>query len=309
MPVEVDLRFDKGTILVKGIKVPNSTWDERTQSFRALAMYYKDIRDYLILSRINFANYALDLIPCPELQTDITLRDYQQQALASWERNGRRGVIVLPTGSGKTIIGIKAIALLNTPVLVICPTLDLVYQWRAKLKEVFNTEIGMLGGGEVAVNRITWSTIQEPYVMHEVCKIIDADRMFRSVVFLLPLNLGGIPIGKAIPIYIGTEIKTDNLPELIDSFETLHARVNGKNEVFYGSYDMEIGIDRRALSDLELAVNNILKMQSPMIPCFAADEFLPYAVSDADNLDVADFRIFEEHLEPFADPYVSGKYA
>ncbi|MBU4300442.1 MAG: DEAD/DEAH box helicase family protein [Nanoarchaeota archaeon] len=162
--MEIALRFDKGTILVRGVKVPNSTWDERAQSFRAMAMHYKDIIDYLAASKINFADYALDFIPCPELQANVTLRDYQKQALDAWELNGKRGVIVLPTGSGKTIIGIKAIALLNTPVLVICPTLDLVYQWRAKLKEAFNTEIGMLGGGEQDIKAITVSTYDSAYI-------------------------------------------------------------------------------------------------------------------------------------------------
>jgi hypothetical protein len=39
----------------------------------------------------------------------VVLRDYQNQALDAWIANGNRGIIVLPTGSGKTLVGIKAI--------------------------------------------------------------------------------------------------------------------------------------------------------------------------------------------------------
>ena len=114
----MELTFDRGTILVKGdIRVPNSTWDERSKSFRAMALYYKDIIDFLKTSGFDFRDYVLDLIPCPELQSSVVLRDYQKQALDAWIANGKRGIIVLPTGSGKTLVGIKAISLLNTPTI------------------------------------------------------------------------------------------------------------------------------------------------------------------------------------------------
>jgi superfamily II DNA or RNA helicase len=92
------------------------------------------------------------------------LRDYQNQALNAWIANGNRGVIVLPTGSGKTLVGIKAISLLNTPTLVVAPTLDLVDQWRTRLKKEFKTEVGVLGGGEWDIKALTVSTYDSAYV-------------------------------------------------------------------------------------------------------------------------------------------------
>jgi superfamily II DNA or RNA helicase len=86
------------------------------------------------------------------------LRDYQNQALEAWIANGNWGIIVLPTGSGKTLVGIKAISLLNTPTLVVAPTLDLVDQWRSRLKKEFKTEVGVLGGGERDIRALTVST-------------------------------------------------------------------------------------------------------------------------------------------------------
>jgi superfamily II DNA or RNA helicase len=127
------LNFDKGTIQIQGdIRVPNSTWDERSKTYRAMALYYRDIIDFLKASGFEFRDDVLDLLPCPELQGRVVLRDYQNQALDAWTANGNRGIIVLPTGSGKTLVGIKAISLLNTPTIVIAPTLDLVDQWRTR---------------------------------------------------------------------------------------------------------------------------------------------------------------------------------
>ena len=41
------LTFDKGTIQIQGdVRVPNSTWDERSKTYRAMALYYRDILDF-----------------------------------------------------------------------------------------------------------------------------------------------------------------------------------------------------------------------------------------------------------------------
>jgi superfamily II DNA or RNA helicase len=161
----MELSFNRGTILIRGdVRIPNSTWDERSKSFRAMALHYKDIVEYLNNSKVAYTDNVLDLLPCPELQSSITLRDYQQQALDAWLLNSKRGVLVLPTGSGKTVIGINAISLLNTPTLVVVPTLDLLDQWRSKLKEEFKVDVGKLGGGEQEIKAITVSTYDSAYI-------------------------------------------------------------------------------------------------------------------------------------------------
>lgn len=161
----MNLTFDRGTILVGGnFRVPNSTWDERSKSFRAMALHYKDIIDFLETSGVDFDDDVQSLVPCPELQSGIALRDYQKQALDAWVANDKRGVIVLPTGSGKTVVGIKAISLQNTPTLVIAPTLDLVDQWRSRLKEEFRVDVGIIGGGEREIEALTVSTYDSAYI-------------------------------------------------------------------------------------------------------------------------------------------------
>src|SRR5512139_711189 len=108
--------FKQGTLLIEGnVRVANAVWDERSETFRALAMYYRDTVNYLKNSKIPFEDNVLDLLPCPDLAAayeasgkKLKLRDYQAEALVSWGENNRWGVLVLPTGSGKTLVGIRA---------------------------------------------------------------------------------------------------------------------------------------------------------------------------------------------------------
>src|SRR5947209_16731460 len=57
-------------------------------------------------------------------------RPYQEEALAAWEAAGCRGVVVLPTGAGKTLLGALAIARTLTRALVLVPPIVLCAQCR-----------------------------------------------------------------------------------------------------------------------------------------------------------------------------------
>jgi len=73
-------------------------------------------------------------------------------------------VIVLPTGSGKTIIGMKAIEFVNRPAVVIVPTLDLLEQWRKRVEEEFGIQVGVYGGGENTVRAVTICTYDSAFI-------------------------------------------------------------------------------------------------------------------------------------------------
>jgi len=162
------LNYERGTVLIWGdVKVPYSNWDPRVKAFRAMALYYPDIVDFLNRSKIGFEDHVLSPLPCPNLRCGVKLRDYQQEALNSWLLAGRRGVIVLPTGSGKTVIALKAISESNVPAIVIVPTLDLVEQWRGRLAEEFTVDVGVFGGGENVLAPLTVSTYDSAYIRVE----------------------------------------------------------------------------------------------------------------------------------------------
>jgi len=72
-----------------------------------------------------------------ELRDTFTLRDYQKDAAqifyASGSEKGGSGVIVLPCGSGKTIIGMAAMALVKTHTLILTPSVTAARQWIREL--------------------------------------------------------------------------------------------------------------------------------------------------------------------------------
>ena len=177
--IKAVLRYDNGTILITGsiVHIPFATIDPRTNRLRAQALYYQNIVEYLKQSGILCDDYVLDLIPSPNILIgntknnnnnnihQLTLRDYQQKALDNWAKADKRGCVVLPTGSGKTVIGIKAIEMVNSASLIIVPTIDLMDQWTSVLAKYFlNVKIGNLGGGVDDIQAITVSTYDSAYI-------------------------------------------------------------------------------------------------------------------------------------------------
>lgn len=67
----------------------------------------------------------------------LHLRDYQKEAAqifyASGSEKGGSGVIVLPCGSGKTVIGMAAMALTQTRTLILTPNISAARQWIREL--------------------------------------------------------------------------------------------------------------------------------------------------------------------------------
>ncbi len=61
------------------------------------------------------------------------LRDYQSDALGAWWRDGDagggNGVIALPCGAGKTVVGLAAIVTAGAEALVVCTSVSSIRQW------------------------------------------------------------------------------------------------------------------------------------------------------------------------------------
>ncbi|MFB6101288.1 MAG: DEAD/DEAH box helicase [Haloplanus sp.] len=188
----LQVRYVDGTITLDG-DVPDPpgtdalplTFDDRSGSFRAPAHEYAAIRRALDDAGVDYADHVLDGQTL-DLATTYDLREYQEAALDAWRANGRRGVLELPTGSGKTVIAIGAMAARSTPTLVVVPTVDLVTQWRRELETEFDVPVGQLGGGEQRIEPLTVSTYDSAYLRAEEL----GDR-FGFVVFDEVHHLGG----------------------------------------------------------------------------------------------------------------------
>jgi superfamily II DNA or RNA helicase len=85
-------------------------------------------------------------------------RPYQRQALTAWLQHRGRGVVVLPTGAGKTVVGLMAIERLATRTLIVVPTIELLAQWQRTICEKLGLPeeaIGVVGGGRRDVRDLT----------------------------------------------------------------------------------------------------------------------------------------------------------
>jgi len=157
--MHVILKYAAGSIIIEGeVSTPYGQWDPRINAYRAMAHNYPDILAYLQKSNISYEDHVLDLPPKPEIKGNIELYPYQQEAFENWSKNGNRGTIVIATAGGKTFIGLKAIETLQSPTLVLVPTIDLLDHWAERIKESLNYEVGVYGGGRKEIKYVTIST-------------------------------------------------------------------------------------------------------------------------------------------------------
>jgi superfamily II DNA or RNA helicase len=85
-------------------------------------------------------------------------RPYQQEALDAWLGAGAQGVVVLPTGAGKTVLALTAVDRLRLRTLIVVPTIELLHQWRSAVIErlgVAASHVGVIGDGKRELRPIT----------------------------------------------------------------------------------------------------------------------------------------------------------
>jgi superfamily II DNA or RNA helicase len=162
------LWFDKGTVLLKGeVGTPYGKWDPRVGCYRIKAYHYRDVLEYLAESKLQVEDDVPNLPPLEQLKSNVALRDYQNEALNNWGKARNRGVLVLPTAAGKTFIALKAIQQLKVQTLIVVPTLDLIDQWKKRVKDCLNLEAGVVGGGENTLHMVTVTTYDSAYIHAE----------------------------------------------------------------------------------------------------------------------------------------------
>lgn len=146
---------------------PLIRWDERTGCLRAPALAYPDIVMSLIRQRIQYQDQARDyLVLSGSILQPKTPRPYQREAIEAWLPQ-RRGLIILPTGAGKTYVAQLAIESVARSALIVVPTLELVRQWTQTLSESFSHAVGAVGGGEYNPQPLTVITYDSAYAHME----------------------------------------------------------------------------------------------------------------------------------------------
>ncbi|QXJ33255.1 DEAD/DEAH box helicase family protein [Saccharolobus shibatae] len=161
----VRLRYFKG-LLLSDFSAPGLTWNDEFKCYIGQANRYREVLSYYKRSHVEVEDSVLELLPFPLIVDRIRLREYQQEALYAWLKS-KLGIIVIPTGGGKTVIGLKAIALIRLATLIIVPTIDLLQQWYENIRELLGVEAGRVGGGYDELKGITVITYDSAYTQLE----------------------------------------------------------------------------------------------------------------------------------------------
>ncbi|RCI00875.1 DNA repair helicase RAD25 [Rhizopus azygosporus] len=111
---------------------------EQVHSFEIAAEHVENIKkrcndiDYPMLEEYDFRNDTVNANLEIDLKPTTTIRPYQEKSLSKMFGNGRArsGIIVLPCGAGKTLVGITAACTIKKSCLVLCTSSVSVMQWK-----------------------------------------------------------------------------------------------------------------------------------------------------------------------------------
>ncbi|ODN83005.1 hypothetical protein L202_01236 [Cryptococcus amylolentus CBS 6039] len=144
--------------------------DDKVHSFEVSGERMEDVRrrckdiDLPALEEYDFRNDTVNPNLDIQLKPMTVIRPYQEMSLAKMFGNGRArsGIIVLPCGAGKTLVGITAACTIKKSALVLCTSAVSVAQWKQQFlhfsniserqiccftqgeKEVFSTSAGIV---------------------------------------------------------------------------------------------------------------------------------------------------------------------
>ncbi|MBI3535488.1 MAG: DEAD/DEAH box helicase [Deltaproteobacteria bacterium] len=181
--------YDRGTLVLSGlndqaIDLPQGfIWDSRVQSYRAPALLYHQIRKELKTNQIQFDDLVHSNRPDVGREGNsgkwrtTQLRPYQETAIDLWEKNSCQGIVVLPTGAGKTCLALSVIAKTGKPTLCLVPTRALLEQWHQEIRQRYCGPIGLLGDGSRTIETITVSTYESAYR-----RVVDIGNTFDMIV-------------------------------------------------------------------------------------------------------------------------------
>ncbi len=167
------LRFNRGTIEIRNVPegdfLPASCeWDNRSRCYRAPAVAYAEVVMAFVRGNISYDDEARDYrILNDGLRIAREPRPFQSEAVDAWNGQTGRGVVVLPTGAGKSHVALLAIDAKRRSSLVVAPTLDLVRQWYDLLRSSFAASVGVIGGGDYSVEPLTVTTYDSAYIHME----------------------------------------------------------------------------------------------------------------------------------------------
>jgi len=183
----VTLKFDRGTLLLETthpelIKILNKNipiaYDARVAAWRCDALYYSMLRQQLStadcqleddISRWREIKWPKNALP--------PLRTEQKMAVQEWLAT-KCGVVVMPTGTGKTEIALAIMHQLAVSTLVVAPVRDLMYQWHRRIQESLGYDAGIIGDNTYLIHPVSVITYDSACIHME-----RLGRMFQLIIF------------------------------------------------------------------------------------------------------------------------------
>lgn len=188
---ELEVVFDQGTLVLRtrGGGTADQrrlrpgagwVWDPRVTAWRCDAGRYPDALGPL--AKRFGPTLAVDVLRAPGVDWPAfrlpPLRADQRAALDAWEAGGRRGLVVMPTGTGKTEVALAAMAGARCSTLVVAPVRELVRQWQRRIRSGLGLAPGVIGDGTFEPRTVTVTTYDSA-ARH----MSDLGHRFRLVVF------------------------------------------------------------------------------------------------------------------------------
>jgi superfamily II DNA or RNA helicase len=163
------LSFDRGSLRLDAPATarvpPYFVWDVRVGAWRTAAMNHFRVQEDAAVYQLQLADRAEGFFAPPALRPALPpLRADQEAAIDAWERAGGRGIVVKPTGAGKTEIALDIIARHQVPTLIVAPLRDLMYQWQRRIQKGLGFAAGVLGDGRQEVWPITVTTYDSAWI-------------------------------------------------------------------------------------------------------------------------------------------------
>ena len=226
------VRFDRGSLRLDAPPTtpvpPYLSWDERVSAWRTEAVNHLRLKEDAAIYRLHLRDEAASFFSCPPLRPNIPpLRPDQEDALRAWEEAGGRGVIVKPTGTGKTEIALAIIARHRVSALIVSPLRDLMYQWQRRLRQSLGVEAGVLGDGRREIWPITVTTYDSAWIHMK-----DIGNRFQLIVYDEAHHLPGPALHEsALDCLAPMRLGLTATPERADGRDTLLARLIGPEVV------------------------------------------------------------------------------
>ena len=177
-PEHPRLQFSGGTLLLSGVPrttisreqgflLLGGTWDSRELGWRCDAVHYPQLKTLLARRTIEVEDavcqFSPVVWPCNHVHR---LRAEQSQAVEAWWVS-HRGLIVMPTGTGKTEVALSIMARTAISTLVVAPVRDLMYQWHRRILSSLGYDAGVIGDNVFRVQPVSVTTYDSAYLHME----------------------------------------------------------------------------------------------------------------------------------------------